>query len=115
MARSWKRSVTLVAAGAVLVFFAGGLNLLVPSDSAMFTAVLRADDFNDSCSEMMIRTPSLGAPSASDNVAGGDIVPVRSVADPYPSLHCVAVDPENNRVVMSDSNRGSLLFYERTS
>jgi DNA-binding beta-propeller fold protein YncE len=40
---------------------------------------------------------------------------VRSVQDPYPSLHSVAVDPENNRVVMSDSNRGSLLFYERTS
>lgn len=46
---------------------------------------------------------------------GGDIVPVRSVQDPYPSLHSVAVDPKNNRVVMSDSNRGSLLFYERTS
>jgi DNA-binding beta-propeller fold protein YncE len=48
-------------------------------------------------------------------VLGGDIVPVRSVQDPYPSFHSVAVDPENNRVVMSNSNRGSLLFYERIS
>lgn len=40
---------------------------------------------------------------------------MRSVQDPYPSLHSVAVDPENNRVVMSDSNRGSILFYERAA
>jgi len=46
-------------------------------------------------------------------VAGGDLVPVRSVADPYPSLHSVAVDPDNDRVLMSDSNRGGLLFYDR--
>jgi DNA-binding beta-propeller fold protein YncE len=47
--------------------------------------------------------------------AGGDIVPVRSLADPYPSLHSVAVDSENDRVLMSDSNRGGLLFYDRSA
>lgn len=59
--------------------------------------------------------PGPGATPLSNPGLGGDIVPVRSVQDPYPSLHSVAVDPENNRVVMSDSNRGSLLFYERMS
>src|SRR6266849_521098 len=59
--------------------------------------------------------PGQGATPDSNPVLGGDIVPVRSVQDPYPSLHRVAVDPENNRVVISDSNRGSLLVYERTS
>jgi DNA-binding beta-propeller fold protein YncE len=49
------------------------------------------------------------------SVAGGDIVPVRSVADPYPSLHSVVVDPDNNRVLMSDSNRGGLLIYDRAA
>ncbi len=40
---------------------------------------------------------------------------MRSIQDPYPSFHSVAVDPENNWTVMSDSNRGSLLSYERTA
>ncbi len=59
--------------------------------------------------------PGQGAGRISVSVRGGDIVPSRSVQDPYPNLHSVALDPEHNRVVMSDSNRGSLLFYERTS
>ncbi len=60
-----------------------------------------------------MRAPGQGVTSVSNHVQGGDIVPVRSVQDPYPSLHSVAVDPAANRVVMSDSNRGSILFYER--
>jgi 6-phosphogluconolactonase (cycloisomerase 2 family) len=50
-----------------------------------------------------------------EKMTGGDIVPVRSVADPYPSLHSVTVDPENNKVLMSDSNRGGLLVYDRAA
>lgn len=55
------------------------------------------------------------APGPAANVMGGDIVPCRSIEDPYPILHSVAVDAQNNMVVMSDSNRGTLLFYNRTS
>jgi DNA-binding beta-propeller fold protein YncE len=55
------------------------------------------------------------APAAAARVMGGDIVPCRSIEDPYPILHSVAVDDQNNIVVMSDSNRGTLLFYKRTS
>ncbi len=46
---------------------------------------------------------------------GGDIAPARSVADAYASLHSVAVDPDANRVFMSDSNRGEIFGYDRTA
>ncbi len=44
---------------------------------------------------------------------GGDITAARSILDPYPAFNGVAVDPQNNIVVMSDSNRKSLLVYDR--
>jgi DNA-binding beta-propeller fold protein YncE len=37
------------------------------------------------------------------------------VADSYASLHSVAVDPDTNQVVVSDSNRGAMFFYDRTA
>src|SRR6266849_8772960 len=46
---------------------------------------------------------------------GGDLIPVRSVADPYPVFNGIAVDPENNLVVMTDVNRKSVLAYSRTA
>jgi DNA-binding beta-propeller fold protein YncE len=49
------------------------------------------------------------------DVPGGDVPPVRIVTDPYPTFDGLAVDPENNVVVMSDENRGALLLYDRTS
>jgi DNA-binding beta-propeller fold protein YncE len=42
-----------------------------------------------------------------------DIPAARMVADPYPALNGIAVDPENNVVVASDPNRKSLLLYDR--
>ena len=44
---------------------------------------------------------------------GGDIPPETNVADPYPTFNGIAVDSENNRVVMSDLNRHGLLIYDR--
>lgn len=49
------------------------------------------------------------------NIAGGDVPPARVVSDPYPILHSVAVDPDNDRVVMSDPNRHALWMYDRTA
>lgn len=46
---------------------------------------------------------------------GGDIPPVRMVVDPYPSFNGVAVDTTNDLVMMSDTNRKSLLVYDRTA
>lgn len=44
---------------------------------------------------------------------GGDIPPTRAVEDPFPTFNGIAVDPRNNRVVMSDENGKSLLVYDR--
>jgi DNA-binding beta-propeller fold protein YncE len=55
----------------------------------------------------------IAIPKRSD-AEGGDIPPVRMVVDPYPSFNGVAVDTANDLVMMSDTNRKSLLVYDRT-
>jgi DNA-binding beta-propeller fold protein YncE len=47
--------------------------------------------------------------------AGGDIIPIRQVSDPYPVFNGIAIDLENNLVAMSDVNRKSILSYSRTA
>ena len=44
---------------------------------------------------------------------GVDIAPLRCIADPYPTFNGIALDPQKNVVVMSDTNRKSLLLYDR--
>jgi DNA-binding beta-propeller fold protein YncE len=50
---------------------------------------------------------------AAAHIAGGDVAPARVVSDPYPTLHSVAVDPENYRVFVTDPNRHAIWSYER--
>lgn len=100
---------------ALLLTLALGLSFSLRSADFAATPVLTEADEEDSCSPPSWSTPSTVQASELENMTGGDIVPVRSVADPYPSLHSVAVDPENNKVMMSDSNRGGLLVYDRAS
>src|ERR1700746_1558695 len=104
-----------LGAGLGLVFgLIGSLLLSLPTDSISLEYPLALTESNQLCSPTQtFSTPWTVDASELVDVAGGDIVPVRSVADPYPSLHSVAVDPDNNRVLMSDSHRGSLLFYDR--
>jgi len=93
----------------------GSLLLSLPTDSISLEYPL-AQESNELCSPTQtFSTPWTVDASELEDIAGGDIVPIRSLADPYPSLHSVAVDPDNNRVLMSDSNRGGLLIYDRTS
>jgi DNA-binding beta-propeller fold protein YncE len=47
--------------------------------------------------------------------AGGDIIPIRRVADPYPVLNGIAIDPANNLAAMTDVNLKGVLSYSRTS
>jgi DNA-binding beta-propeller fold protein YncE len=56
----------------------------------------------------------IAIPKSSDS-QGGDLPPVRMVVDPYPSFNGVAVDTTNDLVTMSDTNRKSLLVYDRTA
>jgi DNA-binding beta-propeller fold protein YncE len=46
---------------------------------------------------------------------GGEIAPIRSVYDPFPTFDGIALDVENGRVIFSDENRHSLLVYDRTA
>jgi DNA-binding beta-propeller fold protein YncE len=72
-------------------------------------------ELDEACSAGIMFLTSKVEAAELDSPMGGDIVPVRSVADPYPSFHSVMVDPENDKVLMSDSNRGGLLVYDRTA
>src|SRR5437870_779886 len=44
---------------------------------------------------------------------GGDIPAARSIVDPHPAFVGLAVDPINDVVVMADTNRKSVLSYDR--
>jgi len=44
-----------------------------------------------------------------------DLPPLRMVVDPYPSFNGVVVDTAGDRVMMSDTNRKSLLMYPRAA
>ena len=59
--------------------------------------------------------PAISASSADGEILGGDIPPVRTISDPYPTFNGIAVDAENNIVAMSDTNRKSLLIYDRAA
>jgi DNA-binding beta-propeller fold protein YncE len=61
--------------------------------------------------------PDAGVAAAQENQQkpmGGDIIPLRQVADPYPVFNGIAIDPINHVVAMTDVNRKSVLTYERT-
>jgi hypothetical protein len=47
------------------------------------------------------------------SAAGGDVIPLRQVSDPYPVFNGIAIDADNNLVAMTDVNRKSLLSYSR--
>ena len=131
MKRPSKRWANWVIGGAALVLFAGTSDLFLPRhlfspSVAQASATATTDSTIDDpvCDEMAMQTAKFlearnvaltPATLPGETAAGGDIPPVRTVEDPYPTLHSVAVDPDNNRVVMSDFNRGTLLFYERTA
>jgi hypothetical protein len=44
---------------------------------------------------------------------GGDLRPVRSVQDPYPTFSGIVIDSVNDEVLISDDNNFNLLVYDR--
>jgi DNA-binding beta-propeller fold protein YncE len=106
----------LARLGACLVFSAGLIGALtasLPEKDGQAPLALPMPESAENCSSGIFPASWTVEASELESVAGGDIVPVRSIADPYTSLHSVAVDSDNNVVVMSDSNRGGLLLYDR--
>lgn len=114
--RSSRRTPKRMGAGRALgLSLLGGLVFCLSSNSTDLQDTPTQNQALEGCSTGMLFTPWTVEASDVADVAGGDIAPVRTVADPYPSLHSVAVDPENDRVLMSDSNRGGLLVYDRST
>jgi DNA-binding beta-propeller fold protein YncE len=103
-----------VAVGVSLVGVPAGRG---PSVEDMFVATTEAAAEADGSLCLMPDAgdaQQLAIPERSDT-EGGDIPPVRMVVDPYPSFNGVAVDTTNDLVMMSDTNRKSLLVYGRTA
>ena len=89
-------------------------------------SVKRSDAGHDQTSELMLATafaeetcawPGDQASGAENPMPskGGDLTPVRWVMDPYPTFNGIALDTKNNLAVMSDENRKSILFYDRSA
>jgi DNA-binding beta-propeller fold protein YncE len=113
----------------ILVSFvlAAGICVVMPTPSPsieeMFVATTEAADGTEGAICMMpdgadgidgADQSQIAIPKSS-NVEGGDLPPVRMVVDPYPSFNGVAVDTTSDLVMMSDTNRKSLLVYGRTA
>lgn len=131
-----RRAVLPIASG-ILLLLAGGQRLAPSIEAEIVPAAVEGNQPGELClydptswesqtgpvaaRQQAARAPArqeVGSVSADwpgREVLGGDIPPVRAVADPYPTFDGIALDPENNRVVMSDENRHSLLAYDRTS
>ena len=120
-------STAIALAGLVLLAVPRGRG---PSIEQMFVARTQAaahtenvcvlpggDDFQAAAAQEQspaaAQAARLTVPTASDTSA--DLPPVRMVVDPYPSFNGVVVDPASDLVMMSDTNRKSLLLYPRLS
>ena len=118
-------STAIALAGLVLLAVPRGRG---PSIEQMFVARTQAaahtenvcvlpggDDFQAAAAQehspAAAQAARLTVPTASDTSA--DLPPVRMVVDPYPSFNGVVVDPAGDLVMMSDTNRKSLLLYPR--
>src|SRR5438105_1489895 len=104
------------------ILFVAALGLiLLPSDRApsveqMIVAEAQAAAEADALCVMPDRDEgrqAIAIPAGVDLT--GDTPPLRMVLDPYPSFNGVAADPANDLVVFSDTNRKSLLLYDRAA
>jgi DNA-binding beta-propeller fold protein YncE len=116
------RRITVPVVAAALLLFFGGREIPRASDlgdtrDAELEALL-AEDCDDAAqaaqAEKFVEGGVL-ADSWPPNAIGGLIPPLRSVADPFPTFDGLALDTENDRVIMSDENRHSILVYDRSA
>jgi DNA-binding beta-propeller fold protein YncE len=124
-----RRAALAMAVGLFLLYAARGS--LAPAIAARMapsaSAVLCADDAQSATPPAAPRHTSRRARAEATEpeavppdwpgreVLGGDIPPVRTIADPHPTFDGLAIDAENGWVVMSDENRHGLLAYDRAS
>src|SRR5256886_3264971 len=121
----WNRALAAIAAAAALCRVRPPAGR-APSMEDMFVATTAAAEEAEGAmctmpeADARAAAPGAGVeqqiaiPTRSD-AEGGDLPPVRMVVDPYPSFNGVAVDTTNDLVMMSDTNRKSLLVYDRAA
>lgn len=110
----WNRvsKVAVAALGIYLAFFPDHLSSK-PKHSQSSRAALTATESGYTC---MGDTALQGEGNPTfRGTFGGDVPPVRSVIDPFPTFNGIAVNPVTNMVLFSDENRKSILLYNRTS
>jgi DNA-binding beta-propeller fold protein YncE len=112
-----RRSMAIAFAVAAALWLISGGGFSVPSVEQMFVAQTEAAASAESICLMPDSSgqqePRLAIPKGADTES--DLPPVRMVLDPYPSYNGVFVDTTNDLVMMSDTNRKSLLIYPRTA
>ncbi|MGH9929896.1 MAG: hypothetical protein ACREA9_11825, partial [Pyrinomonadaceae bacterium] len=92
----------------------------VPREPSLLEGEIRVSDlFGNTCQAHVASQDRgqglLSADAAAMSALGGDVQPIRKIEDPYPSFNGVAVDSANNLAMLSDSNRKSMLLYDRSS
>jgi DNA-binding beta-propeller fold protein YncE len=98
----------------------GSANEPAPLDAPDFTAeeVVRVSDlFGNPCGsgDGLVAMANVQVGNAPVEALGGDVPAARVLEDPYPSFNGVAIDPQNDLVMLSDTNRKSVLVYDRQS
>src|SRR5712691_1208077 len=81
--------------------------------SCMITTESGQDVCRDDATELSQNGSKPEPQTADSKTLGGDIAAVRSIVDPHPAFVGVAVDPVNDIVVMADTNRKSVVSYDR--
>lgn len=80
---------------------------LMPSERGGFGQTTRGGGAGRDAGEVRRSTGDWPPPG----VQGGDVMPARTVFDPYPTFDAVAVDPDVGRAFFTDSSLSSLLSY----
>ena len=119
-----KRCLALLAAAAALLFAAGGRRAPGAGGGEPSPSASRLDAVVDYCFDAALADDPATAGAGPVNVLddkwppgaiGGEVEPVRMIADLHPTFDGLAVDSVNGRIVMSDENRHGLLAYDRTA
>lgn len=117
---SGKRRVHKLVAIGALIF--ASLGLLFPGNASTEAsgALNGVDNLEDISSDACVtessstQEPRSGGPRPLPTPLETDIPALRCISDDYPSFNGVAIDPENDIVAFSDTNRKSVLIYRRS-
>ena len=109
----WEPSVEADALTATMLNGAGSEICLMPPEEVAYTQSVRGGGAG-----MVVpgTRPAKDAGSwPPEDVFGGDIQPIRTVYDPYPTFDGVVIDPEIGRAFFTDSSLSTVLSYVTSS